>query len=98
MTVSKLLRLLMIKEQMSKSLRSLTKNERFAHKNLTKIIFFGTFLCFFASLKKTSDLLIPSFLMNNVSKCSGHSPKMSDVSESLKLLVKNEGMSKSIVF
>ena len=37
-------------------------------KNLTKIVFFGTFLNIFCKLKKPSDLLIPSLLMSNVSK------------------------------
>ena len=44
----------------------------------------------------TSDLLIPSFLMSNVS--SGRSPLMSAVSESLRSLTKNERRSKSLVF
>ena len=77
----------MINERMSESLVFLSKSLicSFAHqkqairskKNLTKIKFFGVFLYFFVSFKKTSDSLIPSFLM-------------SDVSESLRLLTKNE--------
>ena len=64
---------------------SLTKNEQFAQINLTKIVFFGKFFL-------TSNLLIPSFLMSDVSKLlrlltknerplanrSGRSPKMSE--------------------
>ena len=37
-----------------------------------------------------SDSLIPSCLVKDVSESSGHSPKMSDVRESLRLLTKNE--------
>ena len=50
-------------------------------KNLPKIVFLERFLNFF--FYKTSDLLIPS----------GHLPKMSDVSESLRSITKNEQMS-----
>ena len=81
-TVSNLLRLLMINEQIARFFwvhRSFVfcsqKTSDSLNKNLTKIIFFGTF---FVSFKqKTSYLLIPSFLMNNVS-------------ESLRSLTKNE--------
>ena len=51
---------------------SFTKNEWFAHNFLNKILLVGTFVARF-----TSDSLIPSFLMSNVSK-------------SLRLLTKNE--------
>ena len=56
-TLSELLRLLMIKEQMSELL--VFFSELFCRsQNWTKIIFFGTF---FVSLRKPSNLLIPSF-------------------------------------
>ena len=86
-TVSDLLRVLMRKEQMSQSLffiancsfaLSLTKNEQFAKKNVTKILFFGTFfVCFFASFFLRSNLLIPSFLMSDVSELLRSLTKMS---------------------
>ena len=76
--MSNLLRSLMINEQIacffwanSSFALLLTKNEWFAFKNMTKIVYFDTLF------KKTSNLLIPSFLMSNVSK-------------SLRLLTKNE--------
>ena len=88
-TVSDALRSLMINEQMSEALVFLSESLicSFAHKkraiwskNLPKIVFLERFLKFFY---KTSDLLIPS----------GHLPKMSDVSESLRSITKNEQMS-----
>ena len=59
----------MIKEHMSKSLIRFFayKNEWFI-KKMTKILFLDCFLYIFCNLKKTSDLLIPSFLMSDVSK------------------------------
>ena len=84
---------------------SLTKNEQFAPKNLTIIVFFGTFFL-------TSDLLIPSFLMSYVSKslrwltknewCEqiaqvAHQ-KWATISKSLRSFTKNERTSKSLVF
>ena len=79
-TVSNLLRWLMINEQMSDSLKKLWLKK-------SKILFFSMFyICLL--FKKISDSLIPTFL---VSESSGRSPKKSDVSESLRLLIKNEG-------
>ena len=78
-TVSNSLRSIMINEWRRESLvfwgncsfaLSLTKNEQFALKNLTEIVFFSTF-CF--------KLLIHSFLMSHMSKSSGCSPKMSEL-------------------
>ena len=45
----------------------LTKNEQFAQKNWQKLYFLHIF-CTFFSFKKTSDSLIPSFLMIDLSK------------------------------
>ena len=69
----------MINEQMSDSLKKLWLKK-------SKILFFSMFYIGFL-FKKISDSLIPSFF---VSESSGRSPKMSDVSESLRLLIKNE--------
>ena len=83
---------LMIKEQMSESLIIflanhsfalwLTKNKRFAQKNVNTIVFFVRFL-------KTSDLLIPSFLKSYVSKSAAHEKRVT-VNKSLRSLTKNE--------
>ena len=76
-TMSKLIGWLIKNERMSDSLRSLMINEQKSDslkKNLAKIVFSSTF---FVYIKKTSDSLIPSFLM-------------SDVSKSLRTLTKNE--------
>ena len=93
-TVSNSIRSLMINEWMSKSLffsanrsfaLSLTKDKQFAQKSLTKIIFFcGFYYVFCQFKKKLINWLIPSFLM-------------SDVNEALRLLTKNEWMSKSLI-
>ena len=64
-------------EQITHLLFYSPKTSNLLKKNLTKIKFFGVFLYFFVSFKKTSNSLIPSFLMSNVS-------------ESLRLLTKNE--------
>ena len=73
-TARDLLRSLIIKEQMSKSLgffeqiaKSLfySQNKQFTKKNLNKIIFF---VHFFGSLKIVSNSLIPSFLKSDVSE------------------------------
>ena len=98
-TVSDSLRLLMINERMSESLvfgenllfaHSLTKNKQFT--------FFVRFCPFFVSLKKTAIPSFPLFYWALWVNCSGRSPKMSNVSESLRLLTKHERMGESLVF
>ena len=67
-------------------------NEQFAQKiwlKKSKILFFSMFYIRFLILK-VSKSLIHSFWVSDVSDCSGRSPKMSDVSESLKSLTKNQ--------
>ena len=74
---------------MSNLLRSLIIAERIAQKNLSKILFFGKFLYIFFQ-KKTSDLLIPLFLMSDVSKLLRSLTKNERCEQSLRLLTKNE--------
>ena len=100
-TVSESLRSLWKNERMSESLGffrancsfslSLTKNERFTQKN-SKKSYFCMFFQFFKFFKKAKVLLIPSFLLSEVSELlrslrtyewkwairSGHSEGMSD--------------------
>ena len=90
-------------------------NERFAQNNLTKIIFYGMFYTHFIYVfwfKKTSNSLIPSFLIFDVSKSLRSltknerceripqvtHQKWATMSKSLRLLTKNERMSELLVF
>ena len=95
------LRLPILNEQMSKSL---IFSERIAHllfrsqktsDSLKKIWLKSYFLYVFF---KISDSLLLSFLWAMLANCSCCSLKMSDVSESLRSLTKNERMSESLVF
>ena len=122
-TVNNLHRLLMINEQMSISLiflseslvrsfaLSLTKNERFAQTNLTKMAFFGKFFVSFFLYKK-DQFSHSLFLMSNESeslwlltkneRCERIAQvaqqKWATMSELLWSLTKNERISESLLF
>ena len=72
------------------------KNEWFAQKNLTKIIFFGTF---FVSLKKTERFAHSLFFNEQCERIAQVAHQnWATIRDSLRLLTKNEWKSESLIF